>query len=82
MILTCLRILFKKSLIVFLFIATFLAPAMAQQTTIQYLSGTDKDHTVQWDFFCDKGMNSGKWTTIAVPSNWEQQSFGGYSYGH
>ncbi len=82
MILTCLRILFKKSLIVFLFMATFPAPAMAQQTTIQYLSGTDKDHTVQWDFFCNKGMNSGKWTTIAVPSNWEQQSFGGYSYGH
>jgi hypothetical protein len=82
MILTCLRIIFKKSLFVLLLIATFLAPILAQQTTIQYLSGTDKDHTVQWDFFCDKGMNSGKWTTIAVPSNWEQQSFGGYSYGH
>jgi len=54
----------------------------AQQTIQQYLSGTDKDHTVQWDFFCTKGMNSGKWTKIAVPSNWEQQSFGGYSYGH
>ena len=54
----------------------------AQQTFIQYLSGVDKDNTVQWDFFCTKGMNSGKWTKIAVPSNWEQQSFGGYSYGH
>ncbi|MEP6746805.1 MAG: glycoside hydrolase family 2 TIM barrel-domain containing protein [Bacteroidota bacterium] len=54
----------------------------AQSTIQQYLSGTDKDHTVQWDFFCTKGMNSGKWTKIAVPSNWEQQSFGGYSYGH
>ena len=60
----------------------FFVHATAQQTSVQYLSGTDKDHTVQWDFFCDKGMNSGKWTTIAVPSNWEQQSFGGYSYGH
>ena len=60
----------------------FVAHANAQQTIVQYLSGTDKDHTVQWDFFCTKGMNSGKWTTIAVPSNWEQQSFGGYSYGH
>ncbi|MEP6750709.1 MAG: glycoside hydrolase family 2 TIM barrel-domain containing protein, partial [Bacteroidota bacterium] len=56
--------------------------ATAQSTVQQYLSGTDKDHTVQWDFFCTKGMNSGKWTKIAVPSNWEQQSFGGYSYGH
>ncbi|MEO6454923.1 MAG: glycoside hydrolase family 2 TIM barrel-domain containing protein, partial [Ginsengibacter sp.] len=54
----------------------------AQQTIQHYLSGTDKDHTVQWDFFCTKGMNSGKWTKIAVPSNWEQQSFGAYSYGH
>eukprot|EP01035_Chromulina_nebulosa_P047042 gene47042-63743_t len=56
--------------------------AMAQTTITQYLSGTDKDHTVQWDFFCTKGMNSGKWGKIAVPSNWEQQSYGGYSYGH
>ena len=60
----------------------FATSAKAQQTIIQYLSGTDKDHTVQWDFFCTKGMNSARWTTIAVPSNWEQQSFGGYSYGH
>jgi hypothetical protein len=56
--------------------------ATAQQTTIKYLSGTDKDHTVNWDFFCTKGANSGKWTKIAVPSNWEFQGFGGYNYGH
>ena len=24
----------------------------AQQKQIQYLSGTDSKHTVQWDFFC------------------------------
>ncbi len=54
---------------------------LAQDTQKIYLSGTDKDHTVTWDFFCSKGMNSGKWTTIAVPSNWEQQGFGQYSYG-
>ena len=53
----------------------------AQQTQRVYLSGTDKDHTIQWDFFCSKGMNSGKWTKIAVPSNWELQGFGKYSYG-
>lgn len=53
----------------------------AQQTQKIYLSGTDKDHTVQWDFFCNKGMNSGRWTKIAVPSNWELQGFGKYSYG-
>lgn len=54
----------------------------AQQTEIRYLSGTDKDHAVNWEFFCTEGMNSGKWTTIPVPSNWELQSFGAYNYGH
>ena len=54
----------------------------AQQTEVHYLSGTDKDHTVHWEFFCTKGMNSGKWTTIPVPSNWELQGFGAYNYGH
>lgn len=56
-------------------------PASAQSTIIKYLSGTDKDHTVSWDFFCSKGTNSGKWTTIPVPSCWELQGFGHYDYG-
>lgn len=55
--------------------------AFGQESKKIYLSGTDKDHTVPWDFFCTKGMNSGKWTKIAVPSNWELQGFGKYSYG-
>jgi len=50
-------------------------------TIVQYLSGTDKDHTIQWDFYCTGGRNGGRWTKIAVPSNWEQQGFGNYSYG-
>ncbi|MDB5211758.1 MAG: glycoside hydrolase family 2 [Sediminibacterium sp.] len=54
----------------------------AQQTVIKYLSGTDKDHTVNWDFFCTEGAKSGSWTKIPVPSNWEMQGFGGYNYGH
>ena len=53
----------------------------AQKTEIKYLSGTDKDHTVNWDFFCTKGMNSGKWSSIMVPSNWEFQGFGAFNYG-
>jgi hypothetical protein len=56
--------------------------AIAQQTIVYNLSGTDKDHTVKWDFFCTKGQNSGKWTKIAVPSNWELQGFGNYTYGN
>ncbi|HTN35951.1 MAG TPA: glycoside hydrolase family 2 TIM barrel-domain containing protein [Arachidicoccus sp.] len=45
------------------------------------LSGTGKDHTVDWDFYCTAGQNSGKWSQIAVPSNWELQGFGAYNYG-
>jgi hypothetical protein len=55
--------------------------SFAQSTIIKYLSGTDKDHTVQWDFFCTDGRLSGKWTKIAVPSCWELQGFGAYNYG-
>lgn len=46
-----------------------------------YLSGTGNDNTVNWDFFCTAGANSGKWTSIPVPSNWELQGFGKYNYG-
>ncbi|WP_316810010.1 glycoside hydrolase family 2 TIM barrel-domain containing protein [Pedobacter heparinus] len=53
----------------------------AQQTEQLYLSGTGNDDTVKWDFFCTAGMNSGKWTSIPVPSNWELQGFGKYDYG-
>jgi hypothetical protein len=60
---------------------SLLIPVSAQETETVYLSGTDKDHTVQWEFFCTSGRNSGKWTTIGVPSNWELQGFGTYHYG-
>ena len=53
----------------------------SQETETVYLSGKDAEHTVNWDFFCSAGMNSGKWTKIPVPSCWEQQSFGAYNYG-
>lgn len=51
------------------------------KTETVYLSGYDADQTVKWDFLCSKGMNSGKWRKIAVPSCWEQQGFGEYTYG-
>jgi hypothetical protein len=53
----------------------------SHQKQIQYLSGTDAAHTVQWDFFCTAGRNSGAWKKIRVPSCWEQQGFGNYNYG-
>ena len=70
----------KTTLSLFL-VLCLLFPARAQKTEILYLSGLDKDHTVQWDFFCTNGRNSGKWSKIAVPSNWELQGFGSYLYG-
>jgi beta-galactosidase/beta-glucuronidase len=71
----------KKFLLAcYLFIASI--NAFAQSTITKYLSGTDKDHTVQWDFFCTDGRQSNKWSKIAVPSNWELQGFGTYNYGH
>ena len=72
----------KYAKLFFLVPFVFFYQAMAQETIVQYLSGTDKDHTVNWDFFCTKGAKSGRWTTIPVPSNWELQGFGGYNYGH
>lgn len=54
----------------------------AQETEILYLSGEDKDDPVQWEFYCSAGRNSGEWTMIDVPSNWEFQGFGTYNYGH
>jgi hypothetical protein len=53
----------------------------SQQTEKIYLSGTGSDNTVNWQFFCTAGMNSGKWSTIPVPSCWELQGFGKYDYG-
>lgn len=51
-------------------------------TDIVYLSGTGADDRVDWEFYCSKGRNSGKWATIPVPSCWEQEGFGGYYYGY
>jgi hypothetical protein len=55
--------------------------ARAAETETQYLSGLGKDDPVKWEFKCDKGQNADKWSTIGVPSNWELQGFGIYTYG-
>jgi hypothetical protein len=54
----------------------------AQHTEQSFLSGTGKDDTVEWEFFCTEGRKSGQWQTIPVPSQWELQGFGSYNYGH
>ncbi|MDQ2840445.1 MAG: hypothetical protein M3Y72_05285, partial [Acidobacteriota bacterium] len=55
--------------------------ASAAQTETQDLSGLGKDDPVQWQFKCDNGQHCGKWSTIGVPSNWELQGYGIYTYG-
>jgi hypothetical protein len=65
-----------------LFCATVAGPSFAQTTEIQYLSGTDKDHTVSWQFILTgSGRNVGVQTNIPVPSCWETVGFGNYQYG-
>jgi hypothetical protein len=69
---------------IFLFALTifFSTSTFTQTTKTIFLSGTDAANTIDWDFFCTDGRNSGKWTKIPVPSNWELQGFGTYNYGH
>ncbi|MCU4676549.1 hypothetical protein N7931_13005 [Catenovulum sp. 2E275] len=50
-------------------------------TQIKMLSGTGSHDAIEWDFYCNQGQNCGKWSKIAVPSNWELQGFGHYNYG-
>lgn len=57
------------------------ADPQGPSSEIMLLSGTGKDDTVDWQFKCTSGARSGEWTTIPVPSNWEPQGFGTYTYG-
>ena len=82
------RILFimmLKNTIQNLTIAAFLLfitqTSEAQQTDKIYLSGKDFEHPVQWDFYCTGGNNSKIWSKINVPSQWELEGFGEYTYG-
>ncbi len=62
----------------------FAKPIQAQNATETrkvWLSGTDKDNRVEWDFWCSEGRNSQKWSKIPVPSCWEMEGFGTLEYG-
>ncbi len=63
-------------------LAVLAAPLFSQDTETLYLSGTDSEHTIDWEFYCSGGRQSGYWTYIPVPSNWELHGFGTYNYGH
>ena len=72
-----------RHLVSTLFISMFFLLTLdGQDTEITYLSGRGFDHTVEWDFYCSAGRNSGTWTKNQVPSCWEQEGFGQYNYGH
>lgn len=72
----------KKMSLSLLLLCHMALMTFAQKTESLYLSGTGNDDTVLWDFFCSAGRNSGVWTKIAVPSNWEFEGFGQFNYGH
>jgi hypothetical protein len=64
------------------FLLALSSQCFADPTQIQYLSGTDKDHRIDWDFKVNGGRNSGAWKKIPVPSNWEMEGFGTYRYSN
>ncbi|GAB2541500.1 glycoside hydrolase family 2 [Rufibacter soli] len=76
--------MFTKKLSFLLVLLLLAAEAFSKSPVkreVKYLSGTDNKNTVAWDFMVTGGRQSGKWTTIQVPSHWEQQGFGTYNYG-
>ncbi|MDD5184591.1 MAG: glycoside hydrolase family 2 TIM barrel-domain containing protein [Paludibacter sp.] len=70
-----------KTFIQVILFLTITFSVFAQQTEIQYLSGTGLGNEKEWRFYCSEGMNSKKWSKIKVPSQWELQGFGEYTYG-
>src|ERR1017187_2064086 len=80
---TCLKhCAFKPLIFVAVLLATLSLQA-ANTTQIQFLSGTDKDHTIPWQFYMTGGGRSNNvLTTIPVPSCWQTKGFGSYMYGN
>ena len=67
---------------ILLAITLFLSAFMyAADTEILYLSGTGLGNEKEWKFYCTEGNKSKKWSKIKVPSQWELQGFGEYTYG-
>lgn len=59
---------------------SILRPAFGQGTEVEFLSGHGKDDAVPWKFMCTSGAQSGYWTNLPVPSNWELHGFGTLNY--
>ncbi|WP_294251801.1 glycoside hydrolase family 2 TIM barrel-domain containing protein, partial [uncultured Chryseobacterium sp.] len=69
------------SITIFAFLCVCSQLLSAQSKEIRFLSGTDAEHTKEWDFWVSSGRRSGSWSKIQMPSHWEQQGFGSYNYG-
>ncbi|MBN1997760.1 glycoside hydrolase family 2, partial [candidate division KSB1 bacterium] len=70
----------KRNALVVILLICYIS-GFAQKNEKKYLSGTGYNDAVKWEFYCTAGNNSGRWTTILVPSCWELQGFGKYNYG-
>ena len=70
-----------KTSIQILLLFLFAISTSGSQTETLYLSGTGLGDEKIWKFYCSDGMNSKKWSKIKVPSQWELQGFGEYTYG-
>lgn len=71
----------KRSQLAFIIVLLSLAAVTSMRADRLYLSGMGPSDARTWDFFCSEGQNSGKWKKIQVPSCWELQGFGDYTYG-
>ena len=73
---------FCRGLIVALALVSgqMLAAATGAETESLYLSGHGKDDAVPWKFMCTSGAQSGYWTNLVVPSQWELHGFGTLHY--
>ncbi|HKW28780.1 MAG TPA: glycoside hydrolase family 2, partial [Verrucomicrobiae bacterium] len=65
--------------LVFAFSRALLAAA-GTDTERLYLSGHGKDDARPWQFMCTSGAQSGYWTNLVVPSQWEMHGFGTLHY--
>ncbi len=71
----------KRTIYIFM-LSALIAPLTRAETTERvYLSGIDFEHPVEWDFMVTGGMRANEWGTIGVPSQWELQGYGEYTYG-
>ncbi|MBN2685942.1 MAG: hypothetical protein JXR40_11735 [Pontiellaceae bacterium] len=71
----------KKLILTTLITSVLTAFSSAASTDKIYLSGIDFEHPVEWDFRVTGGMRANEWGKIGVPSQWELQGYGEYTYG-